>query len=658
MNRRFSLISVLTLALASCDNGGTDPNAGVDTVTLTYAASFAQVGETVQFTARVIDRNGQTVSGAAIEWSSSNASVATVSPTGVVTAVAIGEATITARYGSASASATFEVDANPCPAPSAFTVGEVRERRGATAFGCTTLTAVTTTQDFLYVVGNAKAQQDDTLTYTFSLSGTSARILGDAVGLTDPREIAAVQGLAFEDGVERRLRAYERTIASDALPNAQARRVSSAGAGATLAVQAAVTDVGDTLTIRVPNLQPGKNICRDFITVRAVVRAISRRATMLEDVASPSGRLSLTDYQDIAREFDDVIFPVDTLWFGSPTDINNDQRISILYTPEVNRLTPAGSTGIVGGFFFGGDILRRSEYPTTNDCRNQTNEQEIFYLIAPDPQGTINGNARTTAGVRQVTRGTIAHEFQHMINQSVRQYNPQVKAFETPWLNEAMSHFAEEAVGRAVSGFGDFQRLRFSDVNPGNANGNDYQAFYRQNFTRFRSWMQRPDTSSPTSARARNELASRGAAWALVRYAADHYSGGNARNFFRRLAVGPETDIDNLVLRVGRPFDEIIGGWLVANYTDGVGIPGLNARYTYVSWDMRGVMTAVNNNTFPLLVNSFPGVYTSQAFSGSGNYYFHRRPAGAGAVTLNLRAPGGTTPLPSPNARLWLVRLQ
>lgn len=419
-------------------------------------------------------------------------------------------------------------------------------------------------------------------------------------------------------------------------------------------ISAALADVGDTVTVRVPNLNTGKSICADAVSVRAVVRTVSQRAVILEDIASPSGRLTTADYQAIAQEFDTVIYPTDTLWFGAPTDLNSDSRVSILYTPEVNKLTPASSTGIVGGFFFGGDLIRRTEYPTSNPCRNQTNEQEIFYLLAPDPQGTINGNARTTAGVRQVTRGTIAHEFQHMINQSVRQYNPQVKAFETPWLNEGLAHFAEEAVGRAVSGFSEFQSLRTVDVNPSAVNQNDYLAFYRQNLTRFRFWMLKPDTASPTSQRARTELAARGAAWALVRYAADQYANGNAKAFFRRLVVGPEIDVTNLVLRTGRTFDEVIGGWLVANYTDGL-VPPFATRYQYSSWDVRDVMSGVNSGTFPLLVTGFPGNFTSTAYSGSGNYYLHTRPA-TGSQTLRLTTPSGGT-IANSGARVWVARV-
>src|SRR5262249_62155774 len=129
------------------------------------------------------------------------------------------------------------------------------------------------------------------------------------------------------------------------------------------------------------------------------------------------------------------------------------------------------------GFFWGGDLFKRNEYPASDPCP-QSNEQEMFYLLVPDPQGTINGNQRTTVTVRQGTRGVIAHEFQHMINQGVRMFNPAVKNLETPWLNEAMSHFAEEAVGRAERGFGDMETLTFFSVNPNPSLQDDYNAFF------------------------------------------------------------------------------------------------------------------------------------------------------------------------------------
>jgi uncharacterized protein YjdB len=71
--------------------------------------TFASLADTTQLTASVTDANGETISGATVTWATSNADVATVSSTGLVTSVADGTATITATSGSASTTATVTV---------------------------------------------------------------------------------------------------------------------------------------------------------------------------------------------------------------------------------------------------------------------------------------------------------------------------------------------------------------------------------------------------------------------------------------------------------------------------------------------------------------------------------------------------------------------
>ncbi|HVH69064.1 MAG TPA: Ig-like domain-containing protein [Gemmatimonadales bacterium] len=68
----------------------------VASVTVTPATANLQPGQTVQLTATPKDASGNPLTGRAVTWSSNNASVATVSSSGLVTAVAVGSATITA----------------------------------------------------------------------------------------------------------------------------------------------------------------------------------------------------------------------------------------------------------------------------------------------------------------------------------------------------------------------------------------------------------------------------------------------------------------------------------------------------------------------------------------------------------------------------------
>ena len=311
----------------------------------------------------------------------------------------------------------------------------------------------------------------------------------------------------------------------------------------------------------------------------------------------------------------------------------------------------------MAGFFWPGDLVKKTEYAQLGIQCPQTNEGEVFYMLVPDPSGTINGNQRSAAVVRQNTRGTIAHEFQHMINQGRRLLNPAVDSAETTWLNEALSHIAEEVVGRAKRGFGDFQRLTYNDVNPNPTSPDDYLAFFRQNLLRYRAWMQRPDTSSPTSNSAGAQLAPRGAAWMLLRYASDFHSGGNMKSFLRRVVGGPDVGLRNLLQHSGgAQFDDLLSGWLISQFTDGLNIPGLPARYQMTSWAIRDAMAGANNNVFPLLVTPLPANIDTKSISGSGNYFRLTRVGASPQTTFRMQSTSGSM-VGFAGARVYVVRI-
>ena len=92
------------------------PPIPVASVTVTLSDATVQVGETVTAAAVTRSAAGTTLTGRTITWTSSNAAVATVSSTGVVTALAAGSASIVATSENRSGSATLTVSAPP-PAP-------------------------------------------------------------------------------------------------------------------------------------------------------------------------------------------------------------------------------------------------------------------------------------------------------------------------------------------------------------------------------------------------------------------------------------------------------------------------------------------------------------------------------------------------------------
>ena len=74
------------------------------------AAVLTIVGDTTRFVAEVQDQNGDVMASAAIAWSSSDPSVASVDAAGLATAVDTGTVTVTATSGSASGGAQLAVE--------------------------------------------------------------------------------------------------------------------------------------------------------------------------------------------------------------------------------------------------------------------------------------------------------------------------------------------------------------------------------------------------------------------------------------------------------------------------------------------------------------------------------------------------------------------
>jgi hypothetical protein len=112
-----ALSALLVLTLSQCGKSGSDapttptPTAEpVATVTLSGATAnqIVFLEQPIQLTAATISATGSLLTGRTVSWSSSNATVASVSQTGLVTPAAIGDATITATSEGKSASIAIQ----------------------------------------------------------------------------------------------------------------------------------------------------------------------------------------------------------------------------------------------------------------------------------------------------------------------------------------------------------------------------------------------------------------------------------------------------------------------------------------------------------------------------------------------------------------------
>ena len=285
-------------------------------------------------------------------------------------------------------------------------------------------------------------------------------------------------------------------------------------------------NMGDVISLNVN----GTVSCSSPVYHGAKVVAIGTHAIILNDTLNPKNGFTASDFARYAARFDTLVYPLDVANFGEPTDVDKNGHIAILFTRAVNELTASRALSYVGGFAFSRDL-----FPTTKTARAQacaaSNEGEYFYMLTPDPLGTINSNVRTTGFVDSVTTAVLAHEFQHIINSSRRLYVNNTAQFEEKWLDEGLAHTAEELLYYRESGLSPRSNL---DLAAARANATVRVAFNTDmagNASRYRTYLERPATNSPYA--ADDSLATRGAAWSLLRYVVDRL---NATDAF---AAGP-----------------------------------------------------------------------------------------------------------------------
>lgn len=568
---------------------------------------------------------------------------------------------------------TAPIPSNPgSPDLGTMAVGDVRVLSFADASGGLQIPSSLSNAQYAIVLANTNVVSATVPSYTVHGDWMTSRTSGPSADLAPPtgHPIPALTGpMSRGAAFEASLRKFERTQ----LPRPGGQTQLGAGSAALDKLppppsRAVAPAVGTNLSIKV--LTPtgfngtGSRNCSvgGFTTTTGKVRAVGVHALVVSDVNSPAGGFTDADFQSVASEFDSLIFPTDSAYFGTPTDLDGNGHIIIYYTPAVNSLTPAGEadkSGYVGGFFFAGDLY--DPIAGARGCLS-SNKAEIFYLLAPDPSGAF-GNSFSSNFVHEVTSGTVAHEFQHMINSGNRYVSPASSNFEATWLDEGLAHMAEDVVGRAKVGFADNFTAGYADINKLDAVV--LQSFFLQNFARTKYYVERPDTTGPivSSARAAANLASRGAEWALLRYVDDWFSGSNPRTFTRKLVAGPDTGTVNLVKAAGAPLDTLLSHWLVTMYTDHRNIPGLAPMYNYKSYTLRQLISGTlvgdeTSSSYLPLKSVGDGRTTLQAnIPGSSANFFITTGTTGGARTISVTNSGGS-PAADANGRIYVVRQQ
>jgi len=390
--------------------------------------------------------------------------------------------------------------------------------------------------------------------------------------------------------------------------------------------------------------------CSNPIFKNARQVASSQRALIFEDVTNPAGGFTAAEYQEIATAFDNLIWPTVTRNFGEPADIDGNGKVIILYTRAVNELTPANSTSVFGGFYYGRDLFPRVANGRLGACP-ASNEAEMFYLLAPDPNGEVNNNKRSKETVRRSTQGTVAHELQHLINSSRRIFVQMTNTNEETWLNEGLSHIAEELVFHAAAGTGPRMNLGESDIRASQQRIDAFNSYSGSNFGRFRTYLENPAPESPIQ--VDDDLPTRGSAWNFLRYSADR-KGGEERDLWFRLVNSTTRGLTNYEAVFGVDAVEWLRDWTVAVYADDA-VGGVEPRFMITSWNFRSIYPLITTPArYPLktdtLLAATPRTVTVSA--GSAAYLRFAVPAGGtGDVRtglVNTTVAGACTPVSLP----------
>jgi hypothetical protein len=379
----------------------------------------------------------------------------------------------------------------------------------------------------------------------------------------------------------------------------------------------------------------------------ARVVAVGTTALVAVDTLDPPDGFVTADYQRFAATFDTLVYPLDVANFGIPTDIDANGHVVLLFTRAVNELTARHSDSYVGGFFFARDLFPTTAAVAADACAG-SNDAEMFYLLAPDPTGLVNGNVRTPGFVDSLTTSLVAHEFQHLINGSRRLYVNNADDFEVVWLNEGLSHIAEELLFYRQAGLTPRQNINAPALRASRAAVDAFNADQSANAGRYQLFLSAPTKSSPI--RNDDSLSTRGATWDLLRYAADRKvqgaGSGSEAAVWQALVNSTTTGVSNLRAVFGSDLGALLRDWSVSQYADDVATSA-SAAFSQPSWNWHSLFAALGggNGGFPLAASTLTaGGVSGSAIPGGSAYYRFAIPAG-GAASITLSAATGGSSL-------------
>lgn len=496
--------------------------------------------------------------------------------------------------------------------------------------GCASFTANTTSDTIEYLVVAQSAGSNPNRVAQFRLAGEAQ--------VTAPPIMASLQAGGVPSPAEQfhtMLREREAKLSYERV---------APGERALNSVQPPPS-VGEQRVFRVcPDLRcqpPMRNITGQVVSVGPTL-------ALYVDVTALNS-LTQADYDSLVEVFDERAYAVDTAAFGLPSDVDLNGVVIALMTPAINRLVSDSvcrTSGFVAGYFFGADLA----LPNNSNYNNT----EMFYALVPDPAGQYSC-AHSVARVKQLIPVVFVHELQHMISFNYHVIQPGASFLESEvlWLNEALSHYAEELGGRTYL---PDDNAMFSSYLTGNVrNAYDYLSNTGDHFL--------------VNIFGSGTLGERGAGWLFMRYLVDQLATDTTTAAWnavtRQLVQTANVGVANIQARTGVPFEQTIARWGLANWVSDLPNFATPPELKYRSWRFRTTYGGLYPSIFPKPYPLDPPVtlaadvdVTGTLRSGSGVYERVLQAPGSPEFTLQLAETNGTPFNPGVDPRLTVIRVR
>ena len=245
---------------------------------------------------------------------------------------------------------------------------------------------------------------------------------------------------------------------------------------------------------------------------------------------APSGHLniyvesgiSVDDWviESLAREFEHTVYPVINEYFGTESDIDGNNQVTLLIT--------ALDAANISGYFDS-----RNQY--SNQWVSNSNEREMIYI-----------NSQVLGFGLDTVLQTLTHEFTHLVQWNYNwNYSP-----DNIWFAEGMAMYSGYLVGKVT---GQTNYWDFSSI----------QAYLRS-------------YSSVSLIEWRQRYEDYGAAYAYMIYLSEHYSPGHLRRLFQDPRTNRLEALGEYLAGYDTNLEDVLADWAVANAFD---LP--ESRYGY-----------------------------------------------------------------------------